>query len=196
VVQDVPDIKGDKLNNIKSFSVRAGAPRMFKVRPPVRQSVSQSVRSAPTRPTARNRRDACLPACLATCSIFDTFLPLPTPEQLGKRLMIGLFLGASLLCLGAAQHAFAAAGGLAALSSLAAGAAAAAGAGAGGTVGVWPFVTAGARAVIAGLALLSAREVQRRAGEVDPQDGKQVYDYYMFLWRLFYLSYLALPLAR
>ncbi len=30
--QDVPDIKGDKLNNIKSFSVRAGAPRIFKVR--------------------------------------------------------------------------------------------------------------------------------------------------------------------
>jgi hypothetical protein len=101
--------------------------------------------------------------------------------------MIGLFLGASVLCLGAAQHAFAAAGGLAALKTAIPPA---------GSAPIWPFLTAGARAVIAGLALASAKEVQARAGAVDPKDGQQVYTYYMFLWRLFYLSYLALPLAR
>ncbi len=114
--------------------------------------------------------------------------------------MIGLFLGASVLCLGAAQHAFAAAGGLAALKTaippMGAAAATATATAAGGGAPIWPFLTAGARAVIAGLALVSAREVQARAGAVDPKDGQQVYAYYMFLWRLFYLSYLALPLAR
>lgn len=104
---------------------------------------------------------------------------------MGKRLMISLFLGASALCLTAAHHALTAAGGLAALTaqplSLAA---------------LGPFFPAVARTVIAGLALLSAWRVQVRAGAVDPSDGKEVYDFYMLLWRLFYFSYLALPLAR
>lgn len=99
--------------------------------------------------------------------------------------MVSLFLGASAFCLTAAHHALQAAGGVAALTaqplSLAA---------------LGPFFPAVARTVIAALALLSAREVQVRAGAVDPLDGEQVYDFYMLLWRLFYFSYLALPLAR
>lgn len=101
--------------------------------------------------------------------------------------MIALFLSAAALCLAAARHAFTTAGGLTALRSLSLSSPFPA---------LWPFFTAAARAVIAVLALRSAKEVQARAGAVDPQDGKQVYDYYMYLWRLFYLSYLALPLAR
>lgn len=99
--------------------------------------------------------------------------------------MISLFLGAAGLCLTAAHHALAAAGGWAALTSQPLSPPALA-----------PFFPAFARTAIAGLALVSAREVQARAGAVDPLDGKQVYGYYMFLWKLFYFSYLALPLAR
>lgn len=32
LMKDVPDIKGDELNNIRSFSVRTGAPKIFKVK--------------------------------------------------------------------------------------------------------------------------------------------------------------------
>lgn len=116
--------------------------------------------------------------------------PLPPPNkinkyQLGKRLMIALLLAAAALCLTAAHHAFTHGGGLAALTASAQ-----------PLTSYQPFLTAAARTVIAGLALVSAREVQVKAGGVDPHDGKAVYGYYMFLWKLFYLSYLALPLAR
>lgn len=38
--------------------------------------------------------------------------------------------------------------------------------------------------------------VRQQAQGVDPEDSKQAYDYYMHLWKLFYLSYFALPLVR
>ena len=38
--------------------------------------------------------------------------------------------------------------------------------------------------------------VNRQSRGVDPEDSQQVYDYYMHLWKLFYLSYFALPFAR
>ncbi|CAM9740633.1 unnamed protein product [Ectocarpus sp. 4 AP-2014] len=46
------------------------------------------------------------------------------------------------------------------------------------------------------LALITGQLVRRRAAGVDPEQPKQVYDFYMDLWKIFYLSYLFLPLAR
>ena len=43
------------------------------------------------------------------------------------------------------------------------------------------------------------REYLKRALKAlidDPENPKQVYQYYMHLWKLFYLSYLVLPFAR
>lgn len=37
--------------------------------------------------------------------------------------------------------------------------------------------------------------VRKESQSVDPMDSKQVYQYYMHLWKLFYLSYLILPFA-
>ncbi len=99
-------------------------------------------------------------------------------------MMISLFVAASIVCFGAAQHAWLGAGGLAALQAVK------------GVEGLWPFLPAFLRTVIALLALASSTMVQRKAASVNPQNGKEVYDYYMFLWKLFYASYLALPLAR
>jgi len=45
-------------------------------------------------------------------------------------------------------------------------------------------------------AMLAGWSVRREAQGVDPEDSQQVYDYYMHLWKLFYLSYLVLPFAR
>lgn len=38
--------------------------------------------------------------------------------------------------------------------------------------------------------------VNREARGVNPEDSGEVYKYYMFLWKLFYLSYLVLPLVK
>ena len=45
-------------------------------------------------------------------------------------------------------------------------------------------------------AILAGLSVRKEAQTVDPDDSQQVYSYYMHLWKLFYLSYLVLPLAR
>ena len=50
---------------------------------------------------------------------------------------------------------------------------------------------------VAGLAsFLAAWSVQQQARTVAPESSTQVYQYYMHLWKLFYLSYLILPLAQ
>ncbi|KAL9179564.1 hypothetical protein ACHAXT_008854 [Thalassiosira profunda] len=38
--------------------------------------------------------------------------------------------------------------------------------------------------------------VNREAREVNPEDSGEVYSYYMYLWKLFYTSYLVLPFAK
>jgi len=38
--------------------------------------------------------------------------------------------------------------------------------------------------------------VNKEARSINPEDSEEVYNYYMFLWKLFYLSYLVLPLAK
>lgn len=52
------------------------------------------------------------------------------------------------------------------------------------------------RAVVGVAALLAGASVQREAAPVDPENPKEVYGFYMHLWKLFYLSYFFLPLAR
>ncbi|CAM9611760.1 unnamed protein product, partial [Laminaria digitata] len=52
------------------------------------------------------------------------------------------------------------------------------------------------RAFAAVSALASGQLVRARARGVDPERPSQVYDFYMFLWKIFYASYLVLPLAR
>jgi homogentisate phytyltransferase/homogentisate geranylgeranyltransferase len=52
------------------------------------------------------------------------------------------------------------------------------------------------RALIGAACLGAATSVQTAAQNVNPLDSRQVYEYYMHLWKWFYLSYLALPFAR
>ncbi|CAM9346730.1 unnamed protein product [Ectocarpus fasciculatus] len=57
-------------------------------------------------------------------------------------------------------------------------------------------LTAASRGIVSALALITGQLVRRRAVGVDPEQPSQVYDFYMDLWKIFYLSYLFLPLAR
>jgi len=52
------------------------------------------------------------------------------------------------------------------------------------------------RAFVAGWALFFGQVVRRWAVKTDPKDPGQVYSFYMKLWKIFYMSYLFLPLAR
>ena len=54
----------------------------------------------------------------------------------------------------------------------------------------------GRRAAVAALGVGAAWYVQRRRAAVDAAAPGQVYEYYMFLWAIFYASYLCLPFAR
>ena len=49
---------------------------------------------------------------------------------------------------------------------------------------------------MAALGVGAAWYVQRRRAAVDAAAPGQVYEYYMFLWAIFYASYLCLPFAR
>jgi homogentisate phytyltransferase/homogentisate geranylgeranyltransferase len=144
LMKDVPDIKGDKENNIRSFSVRAGAEKMFSI---------------------------------------------------SKRMMVSLFVCACVWAIGGSVSAWGVAGGWVGVEEVV-------NVLGGGGVSGWewgvvaPFVPVVLRGCVGVLSLVAAKKVQEKAQSVAPRDGKAVYDYYMFLWRLFYLSYVALPLAR
>jgi homogentisate phytyltransferase/homogentisate geranylgeranyltransferase len=45
-------------------------------------------------------------------------------------------------------------------------------------------------------AIWAGWSVKRHARHINPEDSEQVYNYYMHLWKLFYISYLFLPFAR
>jgi len=55
---------------------------------------------------------------------------------------------------------------------------------------------AACRAVVGGMSVFAGLEVRRKAVGVNPEDSDEVFSYYMYLWKIFYLSYLALPFAR
>lgn len=52
------------------------------------------------------------------------------------------------------------------------------------------------RYMIAIACLVAARSVRQQSKTVDPTNPSQVYEYYMHLWKIFYMSYLMLPFAR
>lgn len=56
--------------------------------------------------------------------------------------------------------------------------------------------TAACRAVVGCTSVFAGLEVRRKAVDVNPEDSEEVFSYYMYLWKIFYLSYLALPFAR
>jgi homogentisate phytyltransferase/homogentisate geranylgeranyltransferase len=117
LMKDVPDVKGDALSNVRTFSVRLGQKRIF---------------------------------------------------GLMHRLLSALFLGV----------------------------------GASFLQGAWARVAGASQAIRVGRgivgvsSILAGLSVQREARPVDPEDPKEVYGFYMHLWKLFYLSYLVLQLAR
>jgi homogentisate phytyltransferase / homogentisate geranylgeranyltransferase len=45
-------------------------------------------------------------------------------------------------------------------------------------------------------AFVAGISVNKEATKVNPQDSSGVYEYYMHLWKLFYICYVLLPLAR
>jgi homogentisate phytyltransferase / homogentisate geranylgeranyltransferase len=60
-----------------------------------------------------------------------------------------------------------------------------------------PTLGATTRRGLAGLGcLLAGYFTYKGAKGVNPEDSAEVYDYYMQLWKLFYLSYLSLPLVK
>lgn len=52
------------------------------------------------------------------------------------------------------------------------------------------------RTLVGTLAFVAGISVNKEAVGVNPENSKDVYGYYMHLWKLFYLSYLVLPFAR
>jgi homogentisate phytyltransferase/homogentisate geranylgeranyltransferase len=52
------------------------------------------------------------------------------------------------------------------------------------------------RLITAASAVAAGLSVRKQSQDVDPEDSRQVYGFYMHLWKLFYLSYFALPFAR
>ena len=118
-MKDVPDVKGDQVSNIRTFSVRLGPARVFGAM---------------------------------------------------RYLLAGLFYGVGGV-FGRRAVVLAVSGG----SSSA-------------------RVTA-ARVLTAAVALAFGWSVQKESRNVDPTDSKQVYQFYMHLWKLFYGSYLVLPFA-
>lgn len=114
LMKDVPDVRGDKLANVRTFSVRIGQTRIF---------------------------------------------------HTTRRLLQGLFLtvGAGFLK---------------------------------GAVEAPSAVLAGFRGTVSVASVLAALSVRKEGQKVDPEDPKEVYNFYMHLWKLFYLSYLALPFVR
>lgn len=114
LMKDVPDHKGDRIFNIRSFTVRLGPKR-----------------------------------------VFDTM----------KNLLVVLFgvFGGSLMKWGTMA----------------------------------PTLGVAARRGLIGLGCWAAGyTVNKEAKGVDAEDSGEVYTYYMYLWKLFYLSYLALPLCK
>lgn len=115
LMKDVPDVLGDKVANVRTFSVRVGPERIF---------------------------------------------------HISRAILTGLF---SVCGAGFVQLAIAA----------------------GKSHGL-----AACRLAIALCSIVAAVSVNQQSNQVDPKSPAQVYEYYMHLWKIFYLSYLVLPLAR
>jgi homogentisate phytyltransferase/homogentisate geranylgeranyltransferase len=120
IIKDVPDIVGDQISNIRTFSVRVGAKRML---------------------------------------------------WIGTRLLEALFYGTGMALIGTATTTT-------------------------GITTIPPLVRHPWRLATGIAAMLAGLSVRTKASAVDPQSSAQVYEYYMHLWKLFYLAYAALPFVR
>lgn len=67
---------------------------------------------------------------------------------------------------------------------------------AGAVINAKSMVLAVSRGAVGIASFACGLSVRKKAQGVDPEDSKQVYKYYMHLWKLFYASYLALPFVR
>jgi homogentisate phytyltransferase/homogentisate geranylgeranyltransferase len=114
LMKDVPDVLGDRMANVKTFSVRIGQKQVFHGM---------------------------------------------------RRLLSGLFFGVGAMFLR-------------------------------GSLRAPSMAITGCRLVTSIASGLAGWSVSKEAQTVDPEDSSQVYEYYMHLWKLFYLSYLVLPFAR
>jgi homogentisate phytyltransferase/homogentisate geranylgeranyltransferase len=128
IIKDVPDIVGDRIANIRTFSVRVGAKRMLQIGTKLLEALLYGtgialIMTATTSPTAMGT---------TTSATTPLLLQLRNPGRLGT----------------------------------------------------------GIAAMVAGFS------VRKKASAVDPQSSSQVYQYYMYLWKLFYLAYAALPFSR
>jgi len=65
-----------------------------------------------------------------------------------------------------------------------------------GTVQAPTATVALCRGITALASAVAGWSVRKESKRVDPENSKQVYAFYMHLWKLFYLSYLVLPFAR
>jgi homogentisate phytyltransferase/homogentisate geranylgeranyltransferase len=73
------------------------------------------------------------------------------------------------------------------------------GVGAGFFRGAWQATSipvAVCRSTVAAVSILAGLDVQLRGKRVDPRNSKQVFEFYMHLWKIFYTSYVLLPFAR
>lgn len=52
------------------------------------------------------------------------------------------------------------------------------------------------RSIVALSSFAAGLSVRKEAQNINAEDSGMVYEYYMHLWKLFYLSYLVLPFAR
>jgi hypothetical protein len=51
--------------------------------------------------------------------------------------------------------------------------------------------------LVTGIGMLAlGLDVRRRGKQIDVQQGKVVFDYYMHVWKIFYFCYLFLPFIR
>jgi homogentisate phytyltransferase/homogentisate geranylgeranyltransferase len=116
LMKDVPDVKGDDLSNVRTFSVRLGPKRVYRWM---------------------------------------------------QQLLKSLFWGVGIAFMRGAMV---------------------------GTASTLP-VRVG-RVIVGIASMLAGFSVQKEAEPVDPENPKEVYGFYMHLWKLFYFSYLVLPLAR
>jgi len=52
------------------------------------------------------------------------------------------------------------------------------------------------RSIVALFSVSAFWIMRKEASKIQPEDSAMVYNYYMDLWKVFYLSYLVLPFAR
>jgi homogentisate phytyltransferase/homogentisate geranylgeranyltransferase len=117
IMKDVPDIKGDQLFDIPSFSVQLGSKKMFNI---------------------------------------------------AKTILLGLLISSalsSLVMLGLQYNTIS-------------------------------NITKGCRVALSLILLAISADLGRKAMKVDTDNSKQIFDYYMYVWVIFYACYLLLPLAR